>query len=128
MIKQLTRLTLLAGLALAQAAADPVESDYYKIDAFPVPDGIVMETSGIEMMPDGKLAICSRRGDIYMLSNPYGDPSKIEWSLYAEGLHEPLNLSFSDGWLYCTQRGELTQIKDVDGDGRADLFQTANDG
>ena len=66
MIKQLTRLTLLAGLALAQAAADPVESDYYKIDAFPVPDGIVMETSGIEMMPDGKLAICSRRGDIYM--------------------------------------------------------------
>ena len=128
MIKQLTRLTLLAGLALAQAAADPVESDYYKIDAFPVPDGIVMETSGIEMMPDGKLAICSRRGDIYMLSNPYGDPSKIEWSLYAEGLHEPLNLSFNDGWLYCTQRGELTQMKDVDGDGRADLFETANDG
>ena len=85
MIKQLTRLTLLAGLALGQAAADPVESDYYKIDAFPVPDGIVMETSGIEMMPDGKLAICSRRGDIYMLSNPYGDPAKIEWSLYAEG-------------------------------------------
>ena len=127
MIKQLTRLTLLAGLALAQAAADPVESDYYKIDAFPVPDGIVMETSGIEMMPDGKLAICSRRGDIYMLSNPYGDPAKIEWSLYAEGLHEPLNLSFNDGWLYCTQRGELTQIKDVDGDGRADLFQTTND-
>jgi hypothetical protein len=76
MIKQLTRLTLLAGLALAQAAADPVESDYYKIDAFPVPDGIVMETSGIEMMPDGKLAICSRRGDIYMLSNLTATPPR----------------------------------------------------
>lgn len=38
MIKQLIRLTLLAGLTLGQAAADPVESDYYKIDAFPVPD------------------------------------------------------------------------------------------
>ena len=128
MIKQLTRLTLLAGLALAQAAADPVESDYYKIDAFPVPDGIVMETSGIEMMPDGKLAICSRRGDIYMLSNPYGDPNKIKWTLYAEGLHEPLNLAFTDGWLYCTQRGELTRMKDVNGDDRADIFETVNDG
>ena len=132
MMNQVTRLALLAGLALGQAAAlraaDPVESDYYQIDAIPMPDGVVMETSGIEMMPDGKLAICSRRGDVYVLSDPFGAPDKIRWTLYAEGLHEPLNLAFSDGWLYCTQRGELTRMKDVSGDDRADIFETVNDG
>ena len=131
-MNQVTRFALLAGLALGQAAAtraaDPVESDYYQIDAIPMPDGIVVETSGIEMMPDGKLAVCGRRGNIYVLSDPFGPPDKIQWTLYAEGLHEPLNLAFTDGWLYCTQRGELTRMRDINDDNRADVFETVNDG
>ncbi|MEE2946736.1 MAG: hypothetical protein VX392_00320 [Verrucomicrobiota bacterium] len=132
MMNQVNRITLLVGLAFGQAAAlqaaDPVESDYYQIDAIPMPDGVVVETSGIEMMPDGKLAVCGRRGNVYVLSDPFGPPDKIQWTLYAEGLHEPLNLAFTKGWLYCTQRGELTRMKDIDGDDRADVFETVNDG
>ena len=132
MMNQLTRFALLAGFALGQSAsfraADPVESDYYQIDAIPMPDGVVVETSGIEMLPSGKLAICGRRGNVYVLSDQFGAPDKIKWTLYAEGLHEPLNLAFTDGWLYCTQRCELTRMKDTDGDDRADIFETVNDG
>ncbi|GIT13009.1 MAG: hypothetical protein CM1200mP34_4150 [Verrucomicrobiales bacterium] len=93
-----------------------------------MPDGIVVETSGIEMMPDGKLAVCGRRGNVYVLSDPFGPPDKIQWTLYAGGLHEPLNLAFTDGWLYCTQRGELTRMRDINDDKRADVFETVNDG
>ena len=61
-MKKITRITLLAGFALGQAlglqGADPVESDYYQIDQIPIPDGVVLETSGIEMLPNGKLAVC----------------------------------------------------------------------
>ena len=50
-MNQVTHFVLLAGFALGQAAAsraaDPVESDYYQIDAIPMPDGVVVETSGI---------------------------------------------------------------------------------
>ena len=57
MMNQLTRFTLLTGFVLGQAvasnAADPDESDYYQIDAIPMPDGVVVETSGIEMLPNG---------------------------------------------------------------------------
>ena len=124
--------TLFASFALGQImpanAANPVESDYYQIDRIPIPDGVVLETSGIEMLPNGKLAVCGRRGNVYVLSNPFGKPEDIKWTLYAEGLHEPLNLAFTDGWLYCTQRGELTRMKDMDGDDRADIFETVNDG
>ena len=42
-------------------ASDPVESDYYQIDQIPIPEGVVLETSGIEMLPNGKLAVCGRR-------------------------------------------------------------------
>ncbi len=124
--------TLFASVALGQLmsanAADPVESDYYQIDRLPIPEGVVLETSGIEMLPNGKLAVCGRRGNVYVLSNPFGKTEDIKWTLYAEGLHEPLNLAFNDGWLYCTQRGELTRMKDMDGDDRADIFETVNDG
>ncbi len=46
----------------------------------------------------------------------------------AHGLHEVLGLAQRKGWLYCVQRGELTRMKDEDGDGRADLFETVSDG
>ena len=44
--------------------------------------------------------------------------------LFARGLHELLGIHWSDGWLYATQRCEVTRIKDEDGDGRADVFET----
>ena len=77
-MKKITRITLLAGFALGQAlglqGADPVESDYYQIDQIPIPDGVVLETCGIEMLPNGKLAVCGRRGNVYVLTNPFGKP------------------------------------------------------
>lgn len=131
-MKKITHLTLLAGFALGQAiglqAADPVESDYYQIDQIPIPEGVVLETSGIEMLPNGKLAVCGRRGNVYVLTNPFGKPEEVKWTLYAEGLHEPLNLAYDDGWLYCTQRGEVTRMRDTNDDDRADIFETVNDG
>ena len=38
-----------------------------------------------------------------------------------------LGLAYRDGWLYVTQRGEVTRIKDSDGDGQADVFETFSD-
>jgi hypothetical protein len=36
-------------------------------------------------------------------------------------------LTVKGDWIYCTQRGEVTRMKDVNGDGRADIFETVND-
>lgn len=106
----------------------PVEADYYTMTSLPIPEGVVLEVSGIEMMPSGKLAVCGRRGDIFVIENAFGSPSRSRFKLYASGLHEPLGLAFVDGWLYTTQRAEMTRMKDIDGDDRADLFETVNDG
>jgi len=107
----------------------PTEADFYPILTFPIPEGVVLEAGGFELLPDGKLAVCSRRGDIYMFENPMADsPDKIKATKYAGGLHEVLGLAYRDGWIYATQRCEVTRMKDEDGDGRADLFETVADG
>ena len=107
---------------------NPVQSDYYKVVSIPIPKSINLEAGGLELMPDGKLAVSTRRGDIYMVDKPFGDPTKVDFSLYASGLHEVLGLSYKKDGLYATQRGEVTRTVDTNKDGRADLFQTLSDG
>ena len=108
--------------------ATPTEDDYYKLIKIPIPEGIVLEAGGLEVMPDNKLAVSTRRGDVYMVENAFEDTGdNAKFTLWAEGLHEVLGLSYADGWLYATQRPEVTRIKDLDGDGRADLFETVSD-
>ncbi|HAW98820.1 MAG TPA: hypothetical protein DCX67_09820, partial [Opitutae bacterium] len=113
--------------SFAQDAPKP--EDYYKVVPIPVPEGIVLEAGGLDFMPDGRLAVSTRRGDIYMVSNALDDVADNEtFSLWARGLHEVLGLAYADGWLYATQRPEITRIKDTDKDGRADVFETVSDG
>ena len=111
-----------------RAQENPTESDYYKITVLPTPKDVVLEAGGMEWMKDGRLAISSRRGDIYMFANPLAkDPKEITSKLYAGGLHEVLGLAERDGWLYATQRGELSRLKDEDKDGKADIIETVSD-
>ncbi len=112
----------------AQPASPPNEDDYYRIIQLPVPPNIVLEAGGLEIMPGNELAIATRRGEIYTFEKPFAEPPHPgKFSLYASGLHEVLGLSYANGWLYATQRGELTRLRDSDGDQRADVFETVCD-
>ena len=121
---------LMLGASLVVCAADklPVENDFYRLIPFEIPKEIMLEAGGIELLPDGKLAISTRRGEIWMVDKPFVDPPKdAKWTRFAHGLHEVLGIAQRDGWLYATQRGEVSRLKDTDGDGRADQFETVND-
>lgn len=121
-------LCLLAFLTHPAFAEDPTEDDFYPIQSFTIPEGEVIEPGGFQLMPDGKMAVCSRRGEIWMIEKPFAeDASHSRLTRFAHGLHEPLGLAFKEGWLYTIQRGELTRIRDEDGDGVADQFETVCD-
>ncbi len=107
----------------------PTEDDYYPMARFDYPKGAVVEGGALEVLPDGKLAIGSRRGEIWILNNPaVKDVADAKFTRFAHGLHEVLGLAQKEGWLYVTHRPEVSRIKDADGDGRADLFETVTDG
>jgi glucose/arabinose dehydrogenase len=117
---------VLCGLLLSAAHAQQ-QSDFYTREEIPLPEGEVMELGSIALMPDRKIAVASRRGDLWICSGAYGDDlTKVTWQKFAEGLHEPFGMFWKDGWLYLTQRPEVTRIKDSDNDGVADTFQTLN--
>src|SRR5438093_1700834 len=81
------------------------EDEYYKLLRFEVPPGEVLEAGAIEVMPDGKVAVGTRRGEIWLIDNAYSsDPSHAKFTRFAHGLHEVLGLAQKDGWLYVTQR------------------------
>lgn len=123
-------LLLLTLLATALRAADPAptEDTYYKLQSYTIPEGVVLEAGGLELLPDGRLAVSTRRGEIWMVDKPLSEPiENAKFSLFANGLHEVLGLAERDGWLYATQRCELSRLKDLDGDGKADLVETVSD-
>ena len=110
-------------------AKPATEDDYYKLLTFTPPPGEVLEPGALEVLPDGKVAIGTRRGEIWLLDNAYqGDPKKVHFSRFAHGLHEVLGLAYKDGWLYVTQRPDVTRIKDTRGAGKADVFEVVTDG
>ncbi|MFP6678435.1 MAG: hypothetical protein VB878_25325 [Pirellulaceae bacterium] len=124
-------LVLLIGIVVVStrvAVAQPVEDDYYTLVPLPVPDDVVLEAGAVTMLADGRLAASSRRGEIFTITNPLGSTGEMKFTRFASGLHEVLGLAERDGWLYATQRGEVTRLKDVDGDGRADEFENFSDG
>src|SRR5688572_5771573 len=103
-------LFLAASFAAAHAQQ---QSDFYTREEIPLPQGEVMELGSIALMPDQKIAVTSRRGDLWICTGAYGDDlTKVTWKKFAEGLHEPLGMFWKDGWLYLTQRPEVTRIKD----------------
>lgn len=118
----------LTGNVVAAQSAKQKQSDYYKIVSLPIPKGVVLEVGDIQKLSDGKVAVSSRRGEIYLIENAFSpNPQDAKFTRYAQGLHEVLGLAEKDGWLYATQRCELTRMKDTTGDGRADIFRTVND-
>ena len=103
------------------------QSDFYLREEIPLPPGEVMEIGSIALMPEQKIAVTTRRGDLWICSGAYGDDlNKVTWKKFAQGLHEPFGMFWKAGWLYLTQRPEVTRLKDSTGSGVADTFETIN--
>ena len=112
-------LLVISTMAFAQ---NPTESDYYKIARIPAPEGLVLEVGGLALLPNGDVAVSTRRGDVYIIENP--NSARPNFRKFASGLHEILGLTYLDGFLYCAQRGELTRLVDKNGDGKAERYET----
>ena len=88
--------TTLCALALTLSLG---EEEYYEIATIPIPDDIVLEVSGIEVLEDGTALVATRRGNVYRVTGAWDDDvSDAQFHLYAQGLQEPLGLLNHEGW------------------------------
>jgi len=128
-VKSLLALALILPALLL--AADDAPNPYYSVTPYALPDGVKLEASGLAEMPDGKLAVAVRKGEVWIIDHPEADmtrPDALGFHRFASGLHEPLGLAWHDGALYTTQRTEVTRLRDTDGDGVADEYLTVAKG
>ena len=100
----------------------PSETDYYPISSIPIPEGVVLEAGGLAFNDEGQLAVPTRRGEVWMISDPGSDNPAFK--RFGQGLHEPLGIAYRNGAFYIAQRGELTRLEDRNNNGVADLYQT----
>ena len=66
---------------------DVLMAKFYKVTEVKGPPGVDPQVGGLCPMPDGRMAVAFHRGEV-----AFYNPSKNEWSIFAEGLHEPLGL------------------------------------
>ncbi|MHC5005137.1 MAG: hypothetical protein ACYTJ0_18680, partial [Planctomycetota bacterium] len=105
------------------------ESAHYRLLSVLEPEHVVLEVGGLDVMPDGRPIVTTRRGEAWIVDGAYDDPPfDCTFTRFAFGLHEPLGARWSDGGLYVAQRGEVTHLLDHDGDDRADEFRTVSSG
>lgn len=100
------------------------EAKYYPIVNIPIPPTVPMRTGGLEILPDGRLAVGTRRGDIYFVKGAFDSPPAPEFHLFASGQDEVFSLSWKGGAMTATTWGEVTRISDTDGDEVADRYET----
>src|ERR1051325_1046105 len=100
------------------------ESEFYRMVTLPTPKDVQFEAGALAFFGRNRLTCSTRIGDIWIADGVLGDAPQPKWTIFARGLHEVLGLAWRDGWLYATQRGEVTRLKDSNGDGRADVIET----
>ncbi len=111
---------------LAEVPKNDREADFYRIVDIPMPADGVMEAGSMLALPDGRLAVGTRRGEIYFATGAELEPLP-HWKLFAHGMTEVLGLAWRNGVLYATQQAEVTRLVDTDGDGVADRYETVSD-
>ncbi|WDE97157.1 DUF1080 domain-containing protein [Lentisphaera profundi] len=126
----LLNLIFITSLAAEKASPELIkkESDYYRITDIPLPEGSNFEPSCMVELPNDKIAVGSRFGDVYIIENAYDDDTTNDrWRLFAKDLHEPLGMSYYKGDIWVVQRSEVTRLRDENKDGKADFYQCVSD-
>lgn len=111
------------------------EAEYWAVDYLTPPEGTRLEVGGMAFLPDGRLVLSTRRGQVWIVENPLAeDPREARFSLFAEGLWEGLGLAVvpsrtagGDADIVVMQRQELSRLVDEDHDGTCDRIDTLCD-
>jgi hypothetical protein len=101
----------------------PLHRSPYRVETLKLPQQMVGEVSGVAFTPQGTLVVTTRRGEVWMREFP-----SERWHCFARGLYEGFGLvASSESDVTVIQRPEFTRLRDTDGDGIADLFETISD-
>ncbi len=102
----------------------------YTVDTIPVPFEnpykAEMYLGGMDFFSDGRAAISTFHGDVWVVSGIDDKLQKVTWKRYAAGLYHALGLKIVNDVVYVMGRDQITRLHDLNGDGEADFYENFN--
>ena len=108
------------------------EQSAFVADRIPLPDDnpwkCWLRPSGLVFLPDGRLALCTLSGDVWIADGLDDTLFAVVWTRFAGGLREPLGLRVVDGKIVVGCRDQIVRLHDTNDDGEADYYECVNAG
>jgi hypothetical protein len=102
----------------------------YAVDTLAIPEqnpwGSWMRLVALDFFSDGRAAVSTWSGDVWIVSGIDDKLDKLTWKRFASGLFEPLGLRILDDQLYVLCRDQLARLRDLNQDGEADWVESFN--
>jgi glucose/arabinose dehydrogenase len=102
----------------------------YVVDSIPVPfknpSKSWMRLGGFDFFADGRAAVCTWSGDVWIVSGIDESLAQVTWKRYAAGLFQALGLKIVNDEVYVLGRDQITRLHDLNGDGEADFYECFN--
>jgi hypothetical protein len=102
----------------------------YEVDTLTAPDLNPWQSwlrfGGLDFFSDGRAALCTWSGDVWIVSGIDGALDKLSWRRYATGLFQPCGLRIVNDEIYVVARDQITRFHDLNGDGEADFYENFN--
>jgi len=102
----------------------------YEVDTLTLPDANPwnswMRVGGLDFFSDGRAALCTWSGDVWIVSGIDETLEKLTWRRFATGLFQPCGLKIVNDTVYVVARDQITRFHDLNGDGEADFYENFN--
>jgi hypothetical protein len=89
-----------------------------------------MRLGGFDFFDDGRrAAVCTWQGDVWIVDGigaAMGEGPSLTWRRIASGMFQPLGLKIVRGDIYVTCRDQITILRDLNGDGETDFYESFN--
>ncbi|MBL7872489.1 MAG: c-type cytochrome [Cyclobacteriaceae bacterium] len=83
--------------------------------------------SGIDFMKNPDVAVmCTTDGDVWRVTGLTDTNGDLRWQRIASGLFQPLGIKVLDEKIYVTCRDQLVLLRDLNGDGETDYYESFN--
>lgn len=81
---------------------------------------------GLDFFKDGRAALSTWSGDVWIASGIDDKLESVEWRRFATGLFQALGLKIVDDKVYVLGRDQITRLHDLNNDGEADFYENFN--
>jgi len=83
-----------------------------------------IRTSALDFFDDGRAAVATHGGDVWIVSGIDAELEHLSWRRFAAGMFEPMGVRIVDGEVYVTCRDRITRLHDTNADGEADFYES----